>query len=749
MGDIEEARNQLNRIIQGVRNYAPSFYAQIEQIEVTKKELKKLQNEQQSLEDRISQEEKISSAYRNLLNLQERRKNEYLRRYEESVNIFRSEALKNAIYAISAGKKPLIYKFRGVGSSPLIQNFLHKSQIIKKKAEITRKVHHLRQLQHKIFCISEDFDNGFEDIFFKYQINQNDDYSDYKLENFSSPIKSKLMEQEIPDPGYITKDSISNLSNFFSNTKPFLSNNSNENNTISLSTFSFPKSRSIAKKDFSYYFLEFNKLISPTLEETINNIDNLLKEINEILQVEESTIQIATERFFRCNPSYINTASVLRSNIIFKVQEKIHVAEQILFVLNQNIFPESKVLNESHRIQILLDELVSIFDAIYDRLSRNQIICQNISFDFNQSDSQYFTIDELSRTQIERCNSIVKEMKKIFEQSLTINNSFLGIVDDILTRSRENQQSRPKLEKNIKVPPPIKKDYSKMKEKFLQLQQRILNKQSEQLDSFCKSLEELSPKIKEIQIKETIENQEQPNISPGLHFPSIRPTNQQNISEKSFLEFQHYLDQIKSNPYQNSNQNLLGKVIQKIKEPAENKIMTSKKLAHSENGNNNDNDSSNSEISNGTKKYYEVIENMTNDLSSSICTDNIEDLIRQRNNLIEELRQKTERFKYSQTKKNEEIKIRISQRELIKSKKEERETLKQQFKESKSLLQSATNNLNEMQEEIQQLESKKNELESQQFRIQLLKSKYDECEKKMNDLNEEERKFDEMQDEQK
>ena len=161
MGDIEEARNQLNRIIQGVRNYAPSFYAQIEQIEVTKKELKKLQNEQQSLEDRISQEEKISSAYRNLLNLQERRKNEYLRRYEESVNIFRSEALKNAIYAISAGKKPLIYKFRGVGSSPLIQNFLHKSQIIKKKAEITRKVHHLRQLQHKIFCISEDFDNGF------------------------------------------------------------------------------------------------------------------------------------------------------------------------------------------------------------------------------------------------------------------------------------------------------------------------------------------------------------------------------------------------------------------------------------------------------------------------------------------------------------------------------------------------------------------------------------------------------------
>ena len=169
-------------------------------------------------------------------------------------------------------------------------------------------------------------------------------------------------------------------------------NNSNENNTISLSTFSFPKSRSIAKKDFSYYFLEFNKLISPTLEETINNIDNLLKEINEILQVEESTIQIATERFFRCNPSYINTASVLRSNIIFKVQEKIHVAEQILFVLNQNIFPESKVLNESHRIQILLDELVSIFDAIYDRLSRNQIICQNISFDFNQIFYIFFII---------------------------------------------------------------------------------------------------------------------------------------------------------------------------------------------------------------------------------------------------------------------------------------------------------------------------------------------------------------------
>ena len=79
---------------------------------------------------------------------------------------------------------------------------MKKSLILKKKAEITRKIYHLRQLQQKIFCISEDYINKFpdyNDVFTQFQINTDINYSEFRMENFSNSIKETLkhMKQTI------------------------------------------------------------------------------------------------------------------------------------------------------------------------------------------------------------------------------------------------------------------------------------------------------------------------------------------------------------------------------------------------------------------------------------------------------------------------------------------------------------------------------------------------------------------------
>lgn len=761
MGEIEKARNLLNKIIRDVANSAPKFYAQIEQIETTKSELNKLKDEEQNLGDRICKEREISSNYANLFKYQEEARNENFRRYEESIEFFRREVLKNAKYALASDERPLVYKISGGrGISPLICSARDKSLIIKKKAEITKKIHHLRHLHQNIFCLSQDFDENLSNSFFHYQINQEIDFSDYKMENFSKPIKEKLMEQPIPDCNFLTMNSITSLSNAFSNSPSFSPNN-DKSAAISLSTFSFPRSPSIEKKDLSDYYTNFSKLISPTLQELIGTIEDLLKEMNTIFRIENSTIKTSTENFFRSNPSFIHTASVSCSNIIFEAQENIHKAQKIAFLLNQNILPpETKVLNESHHIQTLLNELVSIFDNVYDRLSRSQIISQNmISFDFNSPDIQ---IDELSRAQIERCNLIVSELKTIFEQSLTVNSSFLGVLNDIIVRSRENQSIRSKLDINIKTPPPKEIDDSQIKQKFLQLKQRILKKQSEQLNAFCNTLEEIPPEVKEIQLKKEINIENQANQSPGLHFPSNNTSEQlkttetvhNGVTENPLTELKRNLQQMKSNPYQDSNRNLLEKIIERSKEPSEIITITAQKQNNSKHddsssGEQVNDDHSTSSKSDNYNKYYQVIENMKNDLSSAIITDDVETLMKQRDYLIEELRQRTEKFNISQFQKNEKMKIKMSKRDLIETKKEERDKLKNQLEESESKLQDISDSLNEVKEEISQLEKEKSELESQQRRIIILKSKYEKYSKLLNEVKDAEQNFDEITNEKK
>lgn len=745
MSDIEEARKLLNRTIRHVINYAPMFYNQIKQIEAAKSELQKLLNEQQSLEDRISKEEEIANDFTNLLRFQEEGKKENFRRYQESIEFFRTEVIKNAKYALSMNRKPLIelYNLRGDGLSPLIYSTYDRLRVIKKKADFAKKIHHLRHLRQNIFCLSEDFDDSSTNIFYNYQINQDLDYLNYKMENFSKPIKNFLIEQAAPDSNYQTESSISNLSQILSSSQ-FLSTDNDSTSAISLSNFSFKRSPMIDKRDMSIYYDKFNKLISPTFQEIINTIEDLLKEISDIFRIENETIQASSENFFKSNPSFIHTSSILCSNVIFKAQEKIREAQKITYLLNQKILPpETKVYNESQHIQTLLNELVSIFDSIYDRFARSQIISKKISFDFDQQEFQDFTIDELARSQIEKCNSIVSDLKKIFEQSLALNSTFLSNLNDIITLSRENQISASNLNIDIKVPPPPEIDNSAIKEKFLQLKQRILKKQSEQLDQLSKSLEEIPSEIKQIQIKNEFFTDIQPSESPGLHFPKMEE-NQSETEEsnnenalQSLIEFKQNLQQLKSNPYKGSNQILLEKIFRKAKEPTEIITISPKKKEDS------DEDSSEEH----PNEYYQAIENINNDLSKLIYTDDFDELMKKRESLIEELQQRTEKFNISQFRKNEKMKIKMSKSDLIKSKKEERDELKNQLNESESKLQDISNNIDEIQEEIKLLEKEKDELESQQFRIELLKSKYEKFTNLLSELNEEEQKFNEIQDE--
>lgn len=726
MGDLEEARNYLNKVIQEVVKHAPSFSFQIKQIEKARSELKKLSDEEQFLKDRIRKEEKISDAFGKLSN-KENGMNENINRYNEMVELFRAEVLKNAKYAINEGRKPPIFYLEGTGYSPLIRDVRIKTRIIKKKAEISRKIYHLHQLQQKVFCLSEDLDSNFAD----YQINRNIDYSEYKMENFSNYIKDKLMSAKLINFHSPTHESISKLSDFFSNSLySQLENYEDKNPTIPLPEFSFHQLDSTNKREIPNYFSDFSKLITPALQEIIINVEELIKEVSQIFQIENSTIKSSAENFFKSNPSFIHTASVLCSNIIFKSQEKIIEAQKIAFLINQNISsPDAKILNESQHIQYLLSELVAVFDTIYDRLSRNQIIGQNISYDFDQTKFQDFSIEELSHVQIEKCNSIISEMKQIFDKSLSVNKSFFGILDDILTRSREIRSSRPTIDLDIEISPPKAIDDSDIRKEFLLLKQSILQKQSEQLNHLSDVLEQIPDEVKEIQIKEQ-EETTQPEMSTGLHFPSRNEDNSENLP----FEFTPNVSQIKSNPYQDSNQNLLEKIVKKEKDPSEYKLIKPKENPDASQQNDKD-------ILEKPRKYYDVIENIKNSLASSVHTDKIEDLNSQREALLDELRQKTKLFNISQFQKNEKMKKELTKRDLINSKKEKREEIQNGLNEAKSKYNQLKEALALVTEEMELYQNEKNELETEQVRIELLKSEYEKKYQLLKNIKEEEINF--------
>ena len=731
-------RATLEQLANDVIEKAPIFSAKMKKIENIKCRYKKLIEEESRLKDQIFSEETFLNTYESSIELIEQSTQISKQRFFEAKQHFIDAVMKNVSLSMSNNATPLI--FQGIecsGMSPLIQDTRIRSYFIQKKAEILKKIDHLYQLQRNTFCIDQNYDD-------LYLINQSNNYNpnvnlhylirEYKTERLSSKIEKTITKQETDSNNYsLISDSIDFINSEISNNliPPPLP----QNEAIDVDGFPMISHNNEPPKDVKTYCDHFIKMISNDtgINDIIEHIESTIKELSLFFSKEKSILSEALKTFYYNNPTWESKKDklILQNSIISKTQNQIQEAQNIIFLLEQTVLPpETKIISEGNHIISLLKELRGLFDKIYNCLSRKKIIRSDISINIPMLES--FEIDEISYSQIERCNKIIDEIKPIFKSNLDLQASFLGGLNNLIATSRDVHDMRAKMDMHdIEISTPIEIDDSEKRQRFLKLKESVLQKQSEQLNAFRESFETLSDKLLKSVSKETNQDNE---------FKSKENQGAKDIKnvffDKKIIEFKPIDTSLnvkpqKSNPFLDSNQNLIEKINNRNQDFVQFSPVTI-----------------NFDEYKYDDKHYQSYKNILNDLSDEIKEENLDEMIDQRNKAL---------HLYKQMKQEKEMKIqqeaikkrtKIDETQKIKDEKDRHIQLLEEFNFIQSKLNDANESLQNLKQEINSLVTKKQNLESIIHDNNLNATMYENYCKMIEEIEEENQKLIKEQEEQ-
>lgn len=743
--DENTAQQLLERLVNQVIEIAPIYSEKMERIKFFKSKSKSLINDEKKLMNAIRKEKQFIKHYERELNEQNEGKLVNIGKLDNNFLLFKEEVINNAKIAEKTNQLPLI--LGDCKWDDIVLNYIiRKSKLIKEHSEILKKIDKLRDLQQNVFGLYDyDIDELKENdsrskSLNRFLINPESNFSQFTHffeQPYLIPVKQLLLNKqaELNNLDDLIQHSLASLTNELSQISA-----SPKHQTEILTSFSPP----IQSK-----LLDFE--ITQSTADFASKVNELIIQIHQSFEHEKSIIDSATKEFCRNNPQVQSSSSILCSNVIFEVQEQLRQAQNLIVEIGQQLLtPENKAISDIQQIDLLFNEIYQLLCSLIDKYKRSQIITQKFSHSNHDQQESDFEIEAILQDQIDQCQSKLDEMRSFFEKNLDINKSFIHEVDHFVNEAKDIQPSKSAFDFTFDIASPKLNDDSQIKREFLEIRNRILAKQAEQIDMFTKMLEELPPEAKQITNPETNDSPEIASKKTGYQFPSQRNGNEvhdglylvdiHNDSEQNEDEtddkqpqdiFSFTPTSTHTNPYHDSNQNLYEQFLQKSKRQTSlgSDSSISKKFRDSMN------------VGDIQNQYVKPIDDMTEELNSHISDENIDDLVEQRKELLETLKRKKDELNL---RKNDKNQSKINEMDKLRNEKDKNSKLKEQIEASNHALKVTTDNLHNLVNSIEQLDNENRKLKREINLCNLRKTRYQALVDSISEIEEKQKAFDDF-----
>lgn len=620
--------SNINELISDIKNNSESYLTKITCLENMENKSKSLLNKISKIQDQIQQENDFALEYPAKLGSSKRLLDDSIKKYNKSIEDLMEIAKINTNLAISNDKEPLITCISELkGKTPKLQEIRNKMLLCDLKKRILIKAEELYNLRKRVFCISDD-DNNLN----LFKVNSNLELiNNENIENIDLDFNcsNNIM-------------AIENISNLFSNMVNLDNDHDNLEYFPLLNNEFFVNDKYESTKEIEdKIILELKKWDSnETIDDVITKLEN---EVFYFLTERQNKLSEILKLYTQKYSNFVNPNCISSFKTIMKSQVQLYKTQQILTTLS-NILSDDDVniWEQENLINLTIIDLISLLQQLFEKIKQNLII-EKIP-EIKVPEIEPFIIEKDSNVQINRCMELISSLETSFNDSIKLHSIMINELNENLSLFNHFDHNDIN-EIDLSTPENFCIDDTLERKRFLELKQKVIQKQNEQLKDLRESLIDFPDSISTINITKPDDNDDDER--------SIKRIIKEDKKDEEFtpLVFQSSGLQTTNSLFVESNLNLIEKINQK--KPID---LEKKKVVDIP---------KNIKITNTVE---ELLNKIKQDLSkSNIDTDkSYEELLQTRNNLINKINDLNNKIENSQLQRKLNLqKQNIHKAELI------------------------------------------------------------------------------------
>ncbi|KAI5524918.1 hypothetical protein TVAGG3_0258330 [Trichomonas vaginalis G3] len=623
------------------------------------------------------------------INLQQLQKiqNEYNQTKED----LEKSAIKNAVLSSANSSTPLIsQRTRIIGNTNFVQYARLQSQILNLKQIYLQKIDTLSKLRRSVYCLdnNEEFTYNEQPDLFSFQETHPD-----ILQRMKTPLLCPKYEAGSIISSIIPSD---------------LQNSINQENNIEFHSTSFIpkylKSKPIDSLITSFFVnSEEQGKILQTKKQRLNDLNNQIYQldndryniINSVrINLADHLTEIQQKRFKLC------------SEVIFEAQKQINQAQTIVDGLNQCFHGENhEVFANDTQIKLLINDITKDVQQIISKGNRLFVAPSLTPIQFQ--DPPKLIIDQISTEQITRCKEKINKLNEILDTSENYQNLAIEELNEIVESLTNISKSQTTSLSNLSISDNSINDDSDEIEKFLELKRKVLSKQKERLTDLKDMIEMLPDTVKSLEVE---------------NIPEIEESK---IQKDNFMEEIEVMTPPVSDPFTDSNQVLLQKILSRKVEIKENPENVEPKTRN---------------VDYKTGKFQSKIDSWTNIIGEGLDIDFSKE-IEKRNSLEEEFSETISKEMSALETKIFRHESREKRQTKLKELRDQVDSSRDEYEQIKSFIHQSQKKIEELNEKINSTNENINQTKQETERIDHENKEYEELVSKKKTLIEEISKF--------
>ncbi|EAX99262.1 hypothetical protein TVAG_112780 [Trichomonas vaginalis G3] len=623
------------------------------------------------------------------INLQQLQKiqNEYNQTKED----LEKSAIKNAVLSSANSSTPLIsQRTRIIGNTNFVQYARLQSQILNLKQIYLQKIDTLSKLRRSVYCLdnNEEFTYNEQPDLFSFQETHPD-----ILQRMKTPLLCPKYEAGSIISSIIPSD---------------LQNSINQENNIEFHSTSFIpkylKSKPIDSLITSFFVnSEEQGKILQTKKQRLNDLNNQIYQldndryniINSVrINLADHLTEIQQKRFKLC------------SEVIFEAQKQINQAQTIVDGLNQCFHGENhEVFANDTQIKLLINDITKDVQQIISKGNRLFVAPSLTPIQFQ--DPPKLIIDQISTEQITRCKEKINKLNEILDTSENYQNLAIEELNEIVESLTNISKSQTTSLSNLSISDNSLNDDSDEIEKFLELKRKVLSKQKERLTDLKDMIEMLPDTVKSLEVE---------------NIPEIEESK---IQKDNFMEEIEVMTPPVSDPFTDSNQVLLQKILSRKVEIKENPENVEPKTRN---------------VDYKTGKFQSKIDSWTDIIGEGLDIDFSKE-IEKRNSLEEEFSETISKEMSALETKIFRHESREKRQTKLKELRDQVDSSRDEYEQIKSFIHQSQKKIEELNEKINSTNENINQTKQETERIDHENKEYEELVSKKKTLIEEISKF--------
>lgn len=623
------------------------------------------------------------------INLQQLQKiqNEYNQTKED----LEKSAIRNAVLSSANSSTPLIsQRTRIIGNTNFVQYARLQSQILNLKQIYLQKIDTLSKLRRSVYCLdnNEEFTYNEQPDLFSFQETHPD-----ILQRMKTPLLCPKYEAGSIISSIIPSD---------------LQNSINQENNIEFHSTSFIpkylKSKPIDSLITSFFVnSEEQGKILQTKKQRLNDLNNQIYQldndryniINSVrINLADHLTEIQQKRFKLC------------SEVIFEAQKQINQAQTIVDGLNQCFHGENhEVFANDTQIKLLINDITKDVQQIISKGNRLFVAPSLTPIQFQ--DPPKLIIDQISTEQITRCKEKINKLNEILDTSENYQNLAIEELNEIVESLTNISKSQTTSLSNLSISDNSVNDDSDEIEKFLELKRKVLSKQKERLTDLKDMIEMLPDTVKSLEVE---------------NIPEIEESK---IQKDNFMEEIEVMTPPVSDPFTDSNQVLLQKILSRKVEIKENPENVEPKTRN---------------VDYKTGKFQSKIDSWTNIIGEGLDIDFSKE-IEKRNSLEEEFSETISKEMSALETKIFRHESREKRQTKLKELRDQVDSSRDEYEQIKSFIHQSQKKIEELNEKINSTNENINQTKQETERIDHENKEYEELVSKKKTLIEEISKF--------